>query len=161
MKLSWSPEQIAIRLPIDHPKETTSYEAIYHYIYAQIYRGGNWIIKEGGKDLRPYLVRRHTRRQKKASGKLKNWKKIGQITFHWRQTKRSRQNKKAGHFEDDTIVSRQNSVLIKSINERTSGVVFLGQKNDGTSEKSTRVVCERLSAISPSFRKTLIRDQGT
>jgi len=29
----WSPEQIAGRLPIDHPKLTISHEAIYQYIY--------------------------------------------------------------------------------------------------------------------------------
>ena len=65
------------------------------------------------------------------------------------------------HPEDDTIVSRQSPARLKSINERASGVVFLGKMADGTSEESTRVVCERLSAVPSSFRKTLARDRGT
>lgn len=50
---------------------------------------------------------------------------------------------------------------VKSINERVSGVVFLGKMTNGTSEESTRVVCERLSAVPSPFRKTLTRDRGT
>ena len=69
--------------------------------------------------------------------------------------------KEIGHWEDDTMVSRQSVVRLKSINERASGVVFLGKMRDGTSEESTRVVCERLSAVPSSFRKTLTRDRGT
>ena len=57
LKLGWSPEQIALRLPIDHPGETISYEAIYQYVYAQVYRGGNGMVKEGCEDLRKYLLR--------------------------------------------------------------------------------------------------------
>ncbi len=65
MKLGWSPEQISIRLPIDHPGETISYEAIYKYIYGQIHREGNGMVKKEREDLRKYLPRRHQRRQKK------------------------------------------------------------------------------------------------
>ena len=45
-------------------------EAIYQFVYAQINRGGNGKVKTGAEDLRPYLARRHARRQKKASGWL-------------------------------------------------------------------------------------------
>lgn len=51
MKLGWSPEQISLRLPIDHNKKTISYEAIYQYVYAQVYRGGNGVVKSGCEDL--------------------------------------------------------------------------------------------------------------
>ncbi len=73
LKLGWSPEQIKLRLPIEYPSDTLmriSYEAIYQYVYAQIYRGGNGYVKQGCEDLRVYLPRRHKRRAKKASGKL-------------------------------------------------------------------------------------------
>lgn len=30
----WSPEQISLRLPIDHPGNTISHEAIYQFVYA-------------------------------------------------------------------------------------------------------------------------------
>ena len=34
LRLGWSPEQISIRLPIDHTGQRISTEAIYQYIYA-------------------------------------------------------------------------------------------------------------------------------
>ena len=161
LKLGWSPEQIALRLPIDHPGETISFEAIYQYVYAQVYRGGNGMIKEGGEDLRKYLPRRHKRRAKKGFRKAQRLERMGKLPSIEDRPKEAEGRKEIGHWEDDTMVSRQSVARLKSINERASGVVFLGKMRDGTSEESTRVVCERLSVIPSSFRKTLTRDRGT
>ena len=161
LKLGWSPEQIALRLPIDHPGEIISHVAIYQYVYAQIYRDGNGAVKEGGEDLRKYLPRRHKRRAKNCLREAQRLERMGKLPSIEDRPKEAERRKEIGHFEDDTIVSRQSSVRIKSINERASGVVFLGKMADGTSKESTRVVCERLSAVPSSFRKTLTRDRGT
>ena len=161
LKLGWSPEQIALRLPTDHPGEIISHEAIYQYVYAQIYRDGNGAVKEGGEDLRKYLPRRHKRRAKNCLREAQRLERMGKLPSIEDRPKEAERRKEIGHFEDDTIVSRQSSVRIKSINERASGVVFLGKMADGTSKESTRVVCERLSAVPSSFRKTLTRDRGT
>lgn len=160
LKLGWSPEQIAIRLPIDHKEETISYEAIYKYIYGQIHRGGNGKVKKGYEDLRQYLPRRHARRQKKG---FRQAQKLERPILPSIEDRPKSVDKRIeiGNFEDDTIVSRQSSARIKSINERACGVVFLGKMINGTSGESTRVVCERLSLIPSSFRKTLTRDRGT
>ena len=161
LKLGWSPEQIALRLPTDHPGDIISHEAIYQYVYAQIYRDGNGAVKEGGEDLRKYLPRRHKRRAKKGFRKAQRLERMGKLPSIEDRPKEAEGRKEIGHFEDDTIVSRQSPARLKSINERASGVVFLGKMADGTSEESTRVVCERLSAVPSSFRKTLTRDRGT
>ena len=61
LKLKWSPEQISIRLSVDFPRDRSmriSYEAIYQYIYNQVYRGGNGEVKKDCEDLRIYLSRR-------------------------------------------------------------------------------------------------------
>ena len=161
LKLGWSPEQISLRLPIDHPKENISYEAVYQYVYAQICREGNGAVKNGCEDLRKYLTRRHKRRQKKGFRKAQKLERIDRLPSIEDRPKEAEKRKEVGHFEDDTIVSRQSLARIKTINERASGVVFLGKMTDGTNEESTRVVCERLSVIPPPFRKTLTRDRGT
>ena len=161
IKLGWSPEQISLRLPIDHPKETISYEAVYQYIYAQIYREGNGTVKKGCEDLRKYLPRRHKRRAKKGFRKAQKLERVGKLPSIEDRPKEADERKAVGHWEDDCIVSRQSKERIKSINERTSGVVFLGKMTNGTSEESTRVVCERLSSIPSPCRKTLTRDRGT
>lgn len=160
MKLGWSPEQISLRLPLEHPDHEISHEAIYQFVYAQVRRGGNGKVKEGCEDLRPYLARRHTRRQKKGFRQAQKAERPTLPSIEDRPhivEKRTR----VGDWEDDTMVSRQSVARIKSINERMSGVVLLGKMRDGTAEESTRVVCERLASIPSPFRKTLTRDRGT
>ncbi|MEK7138887.1 MAG: IS30 family transposase [Patescibacteria group bacterium] len=160
LKLGWSPEQISLRLPIDHPDQTISHEAIYKYIYGQIHRGGNGLVKKNCEDLRKYLPRRHKRRQTKGFRKAQKLERSVLPSIENRP-KEADKRKTVGHWEDDTIVSRQSLVRIKSINERASGVVFLGKMINGTSEESSRVVCEKLSSVPSPFRKTLTRDRGT
>ncbi len=68
LKLGWSPEQIAASAAKE-TGTTISYEAIYQYIYAQIYRNGRGYVRPGHEDLRPYLARRHNRRLKQGHRK--------------------------------------------------------------------------------------------
>jgi len=161
LKLGWSPEQISIRLPIDQKGESISYEAIYQYVYAQIFRGGHGIIKNGCKDLRKYLSRRHARRSKKGARKAQKLERLNSLPSIEIRPKEVEKRKVIGHWEDDTIVSKQSLARIKSINERVSGIVFLGKMKNGTSEESTKVVCERLKDIPSPFLKTLTRDRGS
>ena len=66
LKIGWTPEQVEIRIGKELGKEySISYEAIYQFVYSQIRRGGNGKVKDGCEDLRPFLARRHARRQKK------------------------------------------------------------------------------------------------
>jgi len=160
MQKGWTPEQVSLRLPIDHPGNTISHEAIYQYIYAQIKRNGNGKVKSGCKDLRPYLARRHKRRQKKGFRQAQKAEKPVLPSIESRPAVVN-QRKRIGDWEDDTMVSRQSSVRLKTINERVSGVVLIGRMEDGTISESNRVVLKRLSTIPASIRKTLTRDRGT
>lgn len=164
LKLGWSPEQIELRLPIDYPKDEQmriSYEAIYQFVYSQIHRGGNGIIKKGCEDLRKYLPRKHTRRQKKGFRKARILERKIALPSIEERPKEVEKRKEIGHWEDDTLVSRQSKVRIKSINERVSGVVFFGKTENGTAEECDKVVLDRLKNIPIDFRKTLTRDRGT
>ncbi len=156
----WTPEQISLRLPIEHPGNTISYEAIYQFVYAQVRRKGNGKIKDGCEDLRPYLVRRHKRRQKKGFRQAQKAEKPILPSIEVRPAIVG-ERKRIGDWEDDTIVSRQSSDRLKTINERVSGVVLIGKMKDGTMSESNRVVIDRLGAIPKEIRKTLTRDRGT
>lgn len=160
MGIGWSPEQISLRLPIDHRGQTISYEAIYQFVYAQVKRGGNGKIKKGCQDLRPYLTRRHKRRQKKGFRQTQKAEKPLLPSIENRPAVVG-QRSRIGDWEDDTIVSRQSSERLKTINERVSGVVLIGKMKDGTIIESNRVVQDRLGAIPENIRKTLTRDRGT
>lgn len=158
MKDGWSPEQIQLRLPIDHRGQSISYEAVYQYVYAHVNNSGT--IKKGHEDLRVHLARRHKRRQKKgfrATQKLYR-PQLPSIEDRPRVVDR---RKEIGHWEDDTMVSRESASRLKTINERVSGIVLIGTMRDGTSAESNRVVVERLSNIPTPLRKTLTRDRGS
>ena len=160
LKLGWSPEQISIRLPIDNPGHEISPEAIYQFVYAQVRRGGNGQVKDDCEDLRPYLPRRHTRRQKKGFRQSQRAERPILPSIGDRPAvvgKRSR----IGDWEDDTVVSHQSLDRLKTINERVSGIVLIGKMQDGTISESNRVVNDRLGKMPPHIRKTLTRDRGT
>jgi IS30 family transposase len=161
LKLGWSPEQVSLRLPIDHVGTTISAEAIYQYIYASLPRkkkkGASGVVPV---DLRIYLTRRHRRREKKGA---RTTQKLYRTELPSIENRPKIVDKRVeiGHWEDDTIVSRQSSDRVKSINERVSGVILLGKMKDGTSAESNRVVIERLRRLPPELCKTLTRDRGT
>lgn len=164
LKLGWSPEQIMLRLPIDYPKDKKmriSYEAIYQFVYSQVHRDGNGTVKKNCEDLRKYLTRRHTRRQKKGLRKARRLERKLSLPSIENRPKEVEKRKVIGHWEDDTLVSRQSKVRIKSINERVSGLVFFGKTTDGTAEECDKVVLDKLKDIPATFRKTLTRDRGT
>ena len=64
LKEKWSPEQISGRLQTDL-KQKISHEAIYQFIYHQVYRDGYGYVKPNHEDLRIYLRRRRKRRTSK------------------------------------------------------------------------------------------------
>lgn len=164
LKLGWSPEQIEIRLPIEYPKDKkmrVSYEAIYQYVYSQIYRNGNGKVKPDCEDLRMYLPRRHKRRAQKGFRKAQKLERMGNLPSIEDRPKEADKRKVIGHWEDDSIVSRQSNERIKSINERVSGAALLGKMKNGTREESSRVALEKLKKIPSPYLKTLTRDRGT
>jgi len=163
MKKGWSPEQIALRLPVDHPRDKkmrVSYEAVYQYVYSQIRRGGNGQVKEGCEDLRKYLVRRHTRRQRKGFRRAWRLEREGALPSIEARPREVLERKDIGHWEDDTIVSKQSKPRVKSVSERVSGLVFFGRTVNGEAKECDSVVVERLKDIPASLRKTLTRDRG-
>jgi len=164
LKLGWSPEQIAIRLPIDHPRKKDmriSYEAIYQYVYAQVHRGGNGTVKPGCTDLRPYLARRHGRRQKKGSRTARKVERDASLPSIDIRPKVVDRRTRIGDWEDDTLVSRASDVRVKSVNERKTGIVFFGKTENGTARACDRVVKSRLARVPAQYRKTLTRDRGS
>lgn len=164
LKLGWSPEQIALRLPIDHPRDKTmriSYEAIYQYVYSQVHRGGNGTVKRGCDDLRMYLARRHTRRQTKGFRKARKTERCATLPSIEVRPKVVEKRARVGDWEDDTLVSRASAVRVKSVNERRTGIVFFGKTVDGTARACDVVVRKRLARVPREYRKTLTRDRGS
>lgn len=159
LKLGWSPEQIAgtSLLAIG---QKISHEAIYQYVYAQIHRSGYGYVKPGCEDLRPYLPRRRKRRMRKGMRTVQRVERTGRLPSIDTRPPVVTERIQLGHWEDDLVVSRASPDNLKTINERVSGIVFIGRVLDGSALETNRVVTERLGGIPRQWRKTLTRDRG-
>ena len=160
LKLGWSPEQIAATAK-RAIGTSISHEAIYQYIYAQVYRDGHGYLVPGREDLRPFLALRRKRRMKKGLRKPYRIEK-GPLPSIDERPKEADTRVVIGHWEDDSIVSSPTCpVRLRTTNERVSGIVFIAKAHNRTMKEANRITRERLSAVPKAFRKTLTRDRGS
>ncbi len=160
LKEGLSPEQIAGRLHREYPNESISPEAIYQYIYNQVHREGRGSMKIGYHDLRPYLKRRHKHRTKQGMRKSRRVLRPKGPSIDDRP-KEIESRRTIGHWESDSIVSKQSSVGLNTIVERKTGLVFITKIVNGTAEVTKQAVVSRLSPLPAQVRKTLTSDNGS
>ena len=164
LRIGWSPEQISIRLPIEYQSDASmriATESVYQEVYRRVYRAGNGAVKKGMLDLRPYLARRHTRRAKKGFRKARKEERLASLPSIDMRPKEAEEKQVVGHWEGDTLVSRESVSRVKSLNERVGGVVFFGKTKDGTANACNQVALDRLGAIPSPYLKTLTQDRGS
>ncbi len=158
LKENYSPEQIAGRLKLEYPGCQISYEAIYQYIYAQYRREGygNCI----GDNLRVYLKRQHKVRHPKYIPYRPKRLKITDAVPITERPKEIDLRQVLGHWEGDSIVSRQSSAGLNTLVERKSGLVFITKIRNGKAEETSQAVIERFESLTPDKRQTLTLDNG-
>lgn len=156
LKMGYSPEQIAGRLSLEYPRLKISHEAIYQYIYSQVWRQGHSTIKNGYHDLRVYLKRRHKRREKKGMRKYQRLLKHNGFSIEERP-KEVLKRKTVGHWEGDSMVSRKSKVGLNTLVERKTGLVLISKIQNGSAEETSQTVINRLKFLTP---KTLTTDNG-
>lgn len=152
LKLGWSPEQISNTAPA-----SISHEAIYQYVYAQVHRKGYGYVKPGKEDLRPYLARRHKRRQPHQGRKAQRVLRSKGPSIDDRPVvvgKRTR----LGDWEGDSIESKNHGPGLNSLVDRKSGLLLLSKLPNRTSAATTGVVAKRLRGMRA---KTLTLDNGS
>jgi IS30 family transposase len=156
LKEGYSPEQIAGRLKLEYPNEKISHEAIYQYIYNQVYRNGWGELKPNHEDLRVYLKRRHKRRIIKGMRKGQRIFKHKGISIEERP-KEVEKRLILGHWEGDSMVSMKSTVGLNTLVERKTGLVLISKIQNKTMEVTADTVIKRLKNISC---KTLTLDNG-
>jgi IS30 family transposase len=159
LKEGYSPEQISGRLKLEY-KEYISHEAIYQYIYSQVYRDGYGYMKPGYHDLRQYLKRRHKRRQRKGLRKSEKVPKFNGISIEQRP-KEVDTRRIIGHWEGDSVISRKSKFGLNTLVERKTGLVLISKIKDGTALETSKAVISRLNNIKSKYRKTLTLDNGS
>lgn len=159
LKERWSPEQIAGRMPLDIG-EAISHEAIYQYVYAQVYQEGHGYLKPGREDLRIYLRRRRKRRMRQGLRQPQRMPSFQGTSIDLRpdivETR-----KRIGDWESDSVVSINQKPGINTCVERKTGLVFITKLNDKKSVSTLSALVRRMAAIPQNVRYTMTFDNGS
>ena len=154
----YSPEQIAGTLSVMHPNCSISPEAIYQFIYAQ-YRRNGWGVCIG-EDLRMYLKRRHKVRKPKFVPFREEKGALHNRVFIDERPDEVGARVIPGHWEGDSMVSRQSLVGLNTLVERTTGLVFITKIANTTAQETTKAITQRLKQVPKGLRKTITLDNG-
>jgi len=158
LKKRWSPEQIAGKIRQDL-NEKISHEAIYQYIYAQMYRNGWSNLRPECEDLRIYLRRKRKRRQKQGTrGVQRVISKNG--TSIDERPKVIEKRKRIGDWEGDSVESIDHKPGINTLVDRKSGFVFITKLNAKTGSATVQAVGSRVALLPKKLRRTLTLDNG-
>ena len=154
LKLGWSPEQISGRLPKEHPGLSISHEAIYQYIYD----------KETRKkmNLAVYLPRAYKKRKLFGQGHHhKNKLHIPHRTPINERPKYIEKRVQPGHWEIDTVTSRQSKKALAVSLERSTRMVHIDKLTAKKSRKLVQSVTNRLGRYPERLRRSITYDNGS
>jgi IS30 family transposase len=151
----FSPEQIAGRIKIVYPNDTTmsiSHEAIYQHIYKhrQSYLGKK-LIK-----LLPY--HHHKRRGKRKFGK--NRVRIKDQVNISQRPKHIELRIEVGHWEGDLMIGTGQKSAIGTIVERKTRYTFIVKIENRKSKTVTQQFAKLLNTLPKDIRKTMTYDNG-
>lgn len=152
----WSPEQIAGRIKIDYPKDTTmtiSHEAIYKYIY-------NKPQGQLNKKLIKLLTRAKSRRKKRKNNPKKTNRIINQVSIDNRPEHIELRNE-IGHWEGDLIIGKDHKSCIATLVERKSRYTIIMKLESKKAEHVAKKFIQKIKKMPHQLIKTMTYDNGT
>ena len=155
MKEGWSPEKISGRLK-NLPESYlfgsyVSHEAIYQYIY----EGEGRFM-----GLYQYLVRKHKTRRRKFGRKPRKERGIQFMTSIHRRPKEIHERVEFGHWESDSIVSRESKGALNVLRELKSHEIFITYLPNMTAEMTEEAIRQRIQELGQEHFKSVTFDRG-
>ena len=149
IRRGWSPELTAGRWNRQHSECSISHEAIYQWIYAE------------ARHLIMHLTHAHRRRKRKGQGKRHKSIHIPNRTPITDRPADVEKREVAGHWEPDTVISRQSKAALLVTVERKTRYAKL-RKLKAKTAKEVRIALNRtLSQYPERLRRTLTYDNGS
>jgi IS30 family transposase len=148
----WTPEEIAGRLPKDHPGLSIDDDTIYRYIY-----GKKQVRQKLWKHLRLHRKRRmkHHGRKVKGCGRLPTALPIEQ------RPEGANTRQEPGHWESDNVGTiKTDRTGISATVERKSRVIRLSKLSDLKAVTKRVAIVARMKQENKKFQKTLTIDRG-
>lgn len=144
----WSPERIAGRWAcLGHAR--ISPEAIYQWVYAD------------ARDLIPCLVRHHRRRWPRGRRHTHRARHIPARVPVAVRPAAVAARRQAGHWEVDTLTSRQSPAALLVVSERVTRGTRIRRLRARTASAVVTGVTQALRALPPGLRRTLTYDNGS
>jgi len=151
---SWSPEQIAGRLDLNHPGDPYWHicaETIYAYIFAP---------QNKEKKLWEYLRRKQKRRRKQLGRKAQRVRIPDRISIHERP-EAVNERVEIGHWEGDSIVGKGHTNGLHTAYERVSSLTRFERMERLTAAESVRAQLIIYTPLPKAMRKTVTLDNGS
>lgn len=149
IKEVWSPELIAGRIGKDLSGERISHEAIYQYIY------------EEKRELIQHLVRAYKKRKKRGYSRKHSKSHIPDRVSITERPKEVNKRIEPGHWEADSVVSRQSKTALNVITERKSRLTRISIIKQKTAACTDKAIKKALSIYPAHIRKTITYDNGS
>lgn len=148
----WSPETIAGRLKIDHPKFSICHETIYQAIYT----------RENKKfKLWQYLTNRRKKRMKKGGRAIQRDSRIPEAVSIDLRPKAVNKRRQVGHWESDNVIGRQTDKTALSVTvERKLKVTLLSKLQAKTADEKTKKLFVKMAMLPGKIRRTMTVDNG-
>lgn len=145
----WSPEITAGRWSKLHLELPVSHEAVYQWVYAD------------ERDLIPYLVRAHKKRQLRGHTRKHRKSHIPNRIPISERPKAVEKRQVAGHWETDTAVSRQSKAALQVSIERKTRYTRLAKLKAKSAREMSNALVRRLSSVPKHLRRTVTYDNGS
>jgi IS30 family transposase len=148
----WTPEQIAGRLPIDHPGYTIDDETIYRYIYRRSSKRYKlWQCLPNARKKRMHKGGRTVKRD----GKIP-----GVITIDLRPNAVN-ERQELGHWETDNIIGKaKDTTALSTTVERVTRFTILTKLGDRSAQTKAAAVTSRLQIFPEPLRQSVTIDNG-
>jgi transposase, IS30 family len=148
----WTPEQIAKRLPMDHPGYTIDDETIYRYIYGK---------KARGMKLWRHLVLHRKRRMKHHGRKVKGCGRLPTALPIEKRPYEANSRIEEGHWETDNIGTiKTDKTGISASVERKLRITRLRKLKDLTAATKRTILVAQIQKEKKPLRKTMTIDRG-
>lgn len=144
----YTPEQIAGRIIKDKPGLTTNHESIYLFIYNE------------RPDLIKYLARGRRKRQKRSIKAGKRMVKIPNRTMINDRPEKINKKLEYGHWEADTIISRQSKSSLVVVRERKLQLMFIRKIPRKDAGNMRKAVVKILKKFPEKMRRSITFDNG-
>lgn len=148
LKSGYTPEQIAGRINVDLPGQSTNYESVYLFVYKE------------RPDLTEYLVRGKRKRQKRSIKPGKRMVKIPNRVMITDRPDRIDKKTEYGHWEADTVVSRQSKTALVVVRERKMHLIFIRRIDRKDAISMRNAVIDILIGFDQKFRRSITFDNG-